>query len=419
MRHFYTVLVYLLVPFVLIRLAWRSRLRTKGNRGWAQRLGVIQPVVGERVVWLHAVSVGEVQAVAPLVRALLDRHPQYSLLLTTVTETGAARVAALFGDEVAHAYAPYDLPGAVARFLHRVQPQLAIVVETELWPNLFHACRRARIPLLLVNARLSERSLAGYRRVRRLFAGTLAAVTEIVAQERRDAERFAALGADRGRITVSGNLKFEQRISARLGAQARGLRREWGAERPVWVAGSTHAGEEEPILDVFARVRRHCPDCLLVLAPRHPQRCAALAARLRRRGLRLVLRSSGDRCDGDTALLLADTLGELPLFYAAADVAFVGGSLVPAGGHNLLEPAAAGIPLVCGPHIENFSAICERLVAAGACRRVEDADGLEAAVLDWLQDSRARRRAGEQGREVVAGNRGALATVLGIVEQYL
>lgn len=419
MRGLYTVLVYVLAPFVLIRLAWRSRAAAAERRRWPERLGMVNAAIGERVIWLHAVSVGEVQAVAPLIQALLDRHPRYSLLVTTVTSTGAARVDGLFGSQVVHLYAPYDLPGAVARFLDRIRPRLAVIVETELWPNLFHACGRAGIPLLLVNARLSERSFAGYRRARRLVSATLTAATHIVAQERRDADRFAALGVERQRITVTGNLKFEQRLPAHVPERARGLRREWGIGRPVWIAGSTHAGEEDVVLDAFERVRRECPDCLLVLVPRHPERCATLTARIRQRGYQPVLRSTGTACEADTAVLVADTLGELRLLYAAADLAFVGGSLVPAGGHNLLEPAAAGIPLISGPHVDNFADICERLVTAGACRQVVDAAGLGAAVLDWLQDAGARQRAGERGREVVTANRGALVRVLGVIERYL
>jgi 3-deoxy-D-manno-octulosonic-acid transferase len=415
----YSALLYLLAPFALIRLVWRGLRSPVSRRRWPERLGAVNAAVGERDIWLHAVSVGEVQTAVPLIRALLDRHPDCSLLVTTVTPTGAARVDALFGQEVAHVYAPYDLPGAVARFLGRVRPRLAIVMETELWPNLFQACRRKGIPLLLVNARLSQRSLAGYRRVRPLIARTLAATTAILAQGAADAERFAALGADRRRLTVAGNLKFEQRIPADRDEQVRRVRRAWGVDRPVWIAGSTHEGEEALLLDVFARVRRQFPDCLLVLVPRHPERFAAVAQRVRRRGQRLVLRSAGTACDPDTAVLVGDTVGELPLLYAAADLAFVGGSLVPAGGHNLLEPAAAGIPVITGRHVANFAAICALLEAAGACRRVRDAAGLEIAVLHWLQDGAARRAAGARGREVVAAHRGALDRVLGIVEKYL
>ena len=247
-------------------------------------------------------SVGEVQAAEPLVRALLEQHPGYSLLVTTVTPTGSARVTALFGQEVAHVYAPYDLPGAVARFFNRVRPQLAIVMETELWPNLFHCCQQRAVPLLLVNARLSERSVAGYRRVPGLVGETLAAVTAIAAQGEADAGRFESLGANPAVITVTGNLKFEQRIPPSLLERAEVLRRDWGVGRPVWIAASTHEGEDELLLDVFQQLRKQFVDCLLVLVPRHPERFDAVAALCRQQGYHTVLRSepaacfSRDRC---------------------------------------------------------------------------------------------------------------------------
>ena len=419
LRTLYTLLLYLLSPVVVLRLAWRG-LRAPGYwRRWPERFGAIEPTVGERVIWVHAVSVGEVQAAEPVIRELLDHHPEYSLLVTTVTPTGSAHATALFGAEVAHVYAPYDLSGAVVRFLDRVQPQLAIVMETELWPNLFYACSKRGIPLLLVNARLSEKSTAGYRRFPRLVSETLAAVTEIVAQGKLDAQRFESIGADPGKITVGGNLKFEQRIPHSLIEKAEVLRREWGASRPVWIAASTHEGEDELVLDVFRQVRRQLPDCLLVLVPRHPERFEAVAGLCHQRGYSVVLRSQRIPCNKDTAVFIGDTMGELPLFYAAADVAFVGGSLVHTGGHNLLEPAALGIPVVTGPNVSNFTEICDLLVAADACRKVENTAELGETVSRWLLDANERHRIGENGRRAVEQNRGALETVLGILKKYL
>jgi 3-deoxy-D-manno-octulosonic-acid transferase len=416
---FYTLLLYLLSPAVLLRLAWRGLRAPAYLRRWPERFAFIEPPLGERVIWVHAVSVGEVQAAEPLVRALLEQYGAYSILLTTVTPTGSARVTELFGNEVAHVYAPYDLPDAVARFFERVRPQLAVIMETELWPNLFHACHARRIPLLLVNARLSARSHLGYRRVRWLVHQVLGNVTQIAAQGEIDAARFIALGAEPGKVRVIGNLKFEQRISPGLLERAAVLRREWGASRPVWIAASTHEGEDELVLDVFRQLRKSFPDCLLVIVPRHPERFEAVAGLCRRRGFSVRLRSEAQPCTGDFQVFIGDSMGELPLFYAASDVAFVGGSLVRHGGHNLLEPAALGIPVVTGPHVFNFTEITRLLCIAGACRKVESVAGLERVVRGWLEDANERHAAGEYGREVVEKNRGALAAVLEMIGQQL
>jgi 3-deoxy-D-manno-octulosonic-acid transferase len=419
MRALYTALLYLLAPLVLLRLALRGLRSPEYRQCWSERFGAIYPAVGERVIWVHAVSVGEVQAAESMIRALLDLYPEYSILMTTVTATGAAHVTELFDDEVAHVYAPYDLPDVVSRFIDRVRPRLAIVMETELWPNLFRACRRKQVPLLLVNARLSDKSLAGYRRFRRLIGKTLEAVTWIAARTPLDAGRFRSLGADPDRIRVSGNLKFEQHLPADLYEKAARLRQEWGMNRHVWIAGSTHEGEDELILDVFRELRQTIPDCLLVLVPRHPERFAAVAELCRQRGYRSVLRSERQPCDADTGVFIGDSMGELLMFYAASDVAFVGGSLVDIGGHNMLEPAALGIPVVTGSHVANFSAVCELLLNAGACRLVMNASELQDTVQSWLLDAGERHRIGEQGRAVVEQNRGALATVLGMIDGCL
>jgi 3-deoxy-D-manno-octulosonic-acid transferase len=418
-RNLYTLLLYLLAPLVLLRLAWRGLRAPDYWHRWPERFGSISPALGERVIWLHAVSVGEVQAAEPLVRALLEQYPEYSLLVTTVTPTGSARVTALFGDEVAHVYAPYDLPGAVARFMQRVRPRLAVVMETELWPNLFQSCKRGSIPLLLVNARLSEKSLRGYRRVRPLVAQTLDAISEIAAQGESDAERFRSLGADPDRITVTGNLKFEQRIPPGLLERAAVLRRDWGGGRPVWVAASTHEGEDEQLLDVFGQLRGQFPDCLLVLVPRHPERFPDVAELSRAHGYATLLRSEQRPCTSATAVFIGDSMGELPLFYAAADVAFVGGSLVPHGGHNLLEPAALGVPVVTGPAVFNFTEISALLLDAGAFEQVENSAELARVVSRWLGGANDRHRVGQCGKQVVEKNRGALQAVQDMISRYL
>ena len=419
MRKFYTLLLYLLTPLVLLRLVWRGLRAPDYWRRWPERFGTIEPPLGEHVIWIHAVSVGEVQAAEPVIRALLEQRPEHSILVTTVTPTGSSRVVDMFGDDVAHVYAPYDLPGAVARFFDRVRPQLAIVMETELWPNLFHACHHRSVPLLLVNARLSARSVTGYRRVRKLVCRTLACVTEIAAQTATDAGRFESLGAAAGSISVTGNMKFEQRIPPSLLERAEVLRRDWGIGRPVWIAASTHEGEDEMLLDVFRQLRKQFSGCLLVLVPRHPERFEGVAELCRHRGYNTVLRSEQVPCTPETSVFVGDSMGELPLFYAAADVAFVGGSLVHHGGHNLLEPAALGIPVVTGPNVFNFVEICDLLLQAGACKKVETTAELLQTVSRWLEDANERHHVGQQGRQVVEKNRGALKSVMAMIDGHL
>ncbi len=414
MRFLYSLLLYLLIPLVLARLAWRG-LRNRGYwHRWAERFGFVPRLEGP-VIWVHAVSVGEVRASAPLVKALARDYPGYRILITTMTPTGSATVGELFGAAVAHCYAPYDLPTAVWRFLNRTRPRLALIMETELWPNLFHQCHKRHIPLILANVRMSEKSAHGYRRFAGFTRATLANVSRVGAQTAADAERMRALGATP--VEVTGSIKFEMDVPADLAARTAVLRSGFG-KRPVWVAASTRAGEEEQVLDAFARLREQFPGLLLVLVPRHPERFDAVAKLCQQRGLRIERRSA--RKDGvaaDTAILLGDTMGEMLLFHAAADVSYIGGSLVPLGGQNLLEAAAVGTPVVFGPHMFNFSDISRMARGRGAGRQVQDAVELAGAVADYLENPERRKAAGEAGQRMVAENRGALAKTLALLQQ--
>src|SRR3954464_8265666 len=343
MRLLYIVIAYLLAPVVLAAQAMRGFRDRSHWEGFAQRFGLGDEVQGGRSIWVHAVSVGEVQAAAPLVHALRAKFPDVPLVVTAGTATGRARARALFKD-VDVRYVPIDLPGSVRRFFARVRPRLAVILETEIWPNLYHRCGQLEVPLVMASARISPRSVKSYRRLVGLFRQALSNGIFIAAQSEQDAERFRSIGASPDRTHVVGNIKFDFGLPPNIEAQGAELRRLLGMDRPVWVAGSTHAVEEDVLLAAHRSVRARFAQALLVLVPRHPPRFAEVAAALKERGINFVTRSSGAPLSGATEVFLVDRLGELVAFYAAADVAFVGGSLVPIGGHNLLEPASLGLP---------------------------------------------------------------------------
>ncbi|HET7755623.1 MAG TPA: lipid IV(A) 3-deoxy-D-manno-octulosonic acid transferase [Steroidobacteraceae bacterium] len=422
MRFLYLLAVYLSAPIVSAMLLWRGLRDRSYWSHFGERFG-FGPRAAPGGLWVHAVSVGEVQACAGLVSALKRRYPELPVTITTFTPTGAARARALVGELAGIRYVPYDLPGAVRRFFRRVQPQLAVIFETELWPNLYRECGRRRIPLVLASARVSARSLGRYRRLGTLFRDALAQASVVAAQGAADAERFRALGAGAGSTHVTGNVKFDFELPPDIAERGRRLRMQYAPRgRPVWVAGSTHGGgEETAVLAAQRRVRAVHPAVLLVLAPRHPARCPEVAQELERAGVNFARRSQPwpARPGHEPDVLLLDSLGELLDFYAAADVAFVGGSLVPVGGHNLLEPAALGVPILTGPH--NFSAeeVARLLIARGAAAVVHDADELAAGVSALLADPAARARIGALARASVEVNRGALAKLLALIEPLL
>ncbi|MGH8457779.1 MAG: lipid IV(A) 3-deoxy-D-manno-octulosonic acid transferase, partial [Nevskiales bacterium] len=357
MRRLYSFAFYLLLPLILGYFFWRS-LREPGYRQrWRERFGRRPAGAGSAVaaggIWLHVASIGEAQAARPLVESLLKQYPRLPpLTLTCITPTGSECLRQLWGERVAHSYLPFDTPAAVTRFLDRLQPKLALVLETELWPNLYASCAARGIPLLMVSARMTETSLKSFNRFpgAGLLRETLACTAGILAQTEADAQRYRRAGAPAERVAVAGNLKFDYRLDPSLVSRAQVLREGWGAARPVWIAASTHEGEEAIVLVAHARLRERQPDLLLVLVPRHPQRFETVAGLCAKSGLSTARRSRGETGDTHSAILLVDTIGELNMFYAAADVVFVGGSLVPVGGHNLLEPAALGLPILVGPH---------------------------------------------------------------------
>ncbi|MHB1587288.1 MAG: lipid IV(A) 3-deoxy-D-manno-octulosonic acid transferase [Acidiferrobacteraceae bacterium] len=418
-RAAYSLLLWCLLPFAFVRLAIKG-VRVPGYwRGWSQRLGFI-PVRLEQSLWIHAVSVGEVRAAVPLVRALHRAYPGRPLLVTTTTPTGAEQARALLGDIAEHTYLPYDLPLAVERFLARVTPAVLLVMETEIWPVLYERCARHRIPVCLLNARLSARSFRRYRRVPGLVQDTLGHVALIAAQSDDDAARLSELGASPGRVKTTGNIKFDLDLPKDLAQQARAVRAAFSGATAVWIAASTHDGEEEVVLSTHAALRKRYPGLGLILAPRHPERAAALSRLCRRHGFTPVRRSlAGDPVIRDDALLLADTLGELPLLMAATEVAFVGGSLVPVGGHNLLEPCALGVPVVFGPHMFNFTEIARRVRRYGAGCEVPDAQGLRETIDHYLADPKRRAAAGAAGQKLILDHHGALERSLALLDPLI
>jgi len=416
MRIFYVILTYVLLP--LYALYWI--VRGLGNRSYwdrvGQRFGVGFPTLPEGSIWVHAVSVGEVQASAPLIRALQVRFPDRQILLTTVTPTGAARVRSLFGEEVCHCYIPFETPSAVNSFFRATQPALALIMETEIWPNLYRGCGLRKIPLVLVSARISPKSVKNYRRFLPLFRETLSHGILIAAQGEDDANRFLMLGASPERTWITGNIKFDIELPPDLGIRGAKLRHDLIGDRPVWIAASTHDGEEEQALDAHRIILQTMPDAVLILVPRHPERFSGVQSLLQKQNWKFVSRTSHKKLAATTEVLLGDTMGELPLFYAASDVAFVGGTLVPVGGHNLLEPGALGLPVITGPHLFNTQDIADLFADSGASQIVHNGNELAQAALPLLMDEDLAQAIGQKGKQIVESNRGALQRLLVLLE---
>jgi 3-deoxy-D-manno-octulosonic-acid transferase len=419
MRSLYTLLLYLATPMVLLYLFLRGLRDREYLRRWPERFGHFAAPGSSGGIVVHAVSMGEVNAASVMVQELRRRYPDEPLCLTTLTPTGSARVRELFGDGVFHVYAPLDLPGSVRRFLGRVRPRLLIIMETEIWPNLYHQAAASDVPILIANARISQRSISGYRRLRRLTAAALANVSRFAAQSQQDAERLIEIGAAAERVEVSGNMKFDVRMAPSLAEQGEAMRVAWGTQRVVLVAGSTHEDDEKPLLEAFSRLLPTFPDALLIVVPRHPERFARAALLARQAGLRVGLRSEGISCPAETQCFVVDAMGELTHFYAAADVAFVGGSLDATGGHNVLEPAALSKPVLVGPHTANFEDITRQLLEAGAALRVADAATLEETLRKLFNAPELRDRMGRAGYVLVQNGQGAVGRTLEMIGSLL
>jgi 3-deoxy-D-manno-octulosonic-acid transferase len=414
----YTLLLWLLLPLALLHLLWRSRRQKEYLRHWGERFGYYShrtnPDTTQPVIWIHAVSVGETRAAQPLVKALREKYPAHRIVLSQTTPTGRQAGIEIFGDSVERIYLAYDFPGAVKRFLNHWQPEFGLIMETELWPNLIVGCKQRDIPLMLVNARLSKKSARRYARVAKLTQGALTNLAGIAAQADSDAQRLQALGASN--VAILGNLKFDitpPPAQLELGAQFR----QWIGSRPVLLCASTRDGEESLILDAW--LRSPLPDALLILVPRHPQRIEDVAALVGKHGLSFQRRSEGQSIAVDTQVWLGDSMGEMFAYYAACDVAFVGGSLIDHGAQNLIEPCAVGRPVLIGPSTFNFSRAVDDAMAVHACRRVANAEELMAAAKTLMEDAALCETMSQNALKFASAHRGATARTLNWIEATL
>ncbi len=413
-RWIYTILLWLLLPYVFFHLLWRARKQPEYLKHVAERFGFFIPFSARPVIWLHTVSVGETHAAASLIRRLQQTYPGHQLLLTHTTPTGRAASEQLYGKDVLRVYLPYDYPFAVNRFLRHFRPQVGILLETEIWFNLIHFCHVEKIPLLLLNARLSEKSAARYARYPNLTRSGLHELSMVAAQSAADAARLETLGAEN--VPVMGNLKFDIQPPEKMLDLGRQLRARLG-ERKIFLAASTRAGEEEILLAALKQI--NIPDLLTVIVPRHPQRFAEVAGLLGRHGMRFQRRSDNEVIASDTQVVLGDSMGEMFAYYAACDLAFIGGSLLPYGGQNLIEACAAGKPVLIGPHTYNFAQASQLAVASGAAKRVRDAAELASNVRNLLADASQLAEMGRAGGRFANAHRGATEKALLHVQQFL
>ncbi|MGP1958864.1 MAG: lipid IV(A) 3-deoxy-D-manno-octulosonic acid transferase [Arsenophonus sp. NC-CH8-MAG3] len=416
----YQILIYLIQPIIWLGLLWRSRKSPLYRKRWCERYGFCNGKIIPGGIVLHAVSVGETLAVVPLIRALRHQYPTIPITVTTMTPTGSERVLSEFGDDVQHVYLPYDLARSVRRFLNHADPKLTIILETELWPNLIFQLKRRKIPLVIANARLSERSASRYQKLGYFIKKLLRNITLVAAQNQEDGERFITLGLPRKKLNITGSLKFDISITPELIAKVVTLRQQWVIpHRLVWIAASTHEGEESIILQAHAKLVKEFSNLLLILVPRHPERFIQAKTLTKKAKLRYICRSKNQVPNADTQVIIGDTMGELMVLYGIAHIAFVGGSLVKKGGHNPLEAAAHALPVLMGPYIFNFKDICSKLKQLDGLITVKDSESLTLTVSNLLKDKDFRLYHGRKAAEVLHENKGALQKLIKQLEPYL
>lgn len=414
-RGVYTGLLFLLLPYVIFHLLSRARRQPEYLLHWQERFGLYSIRSLRPVIWLHTVSVGETRAAALLISALQTHYPDHQILLTHMTPTGRDAGEQLYGSDVLRCYLPYDYPFAVSRFLRHFRPQLGLLLETEIWPNLIQSCSDSGVPLCLLNARLSEKSARGYARFGKLAQTSLRQLALVAAQTEDDAQRLAALGAIC--VNVMGNLKFDITPAADAFESGAALRETFGAGRVVFLAASTREGEEEKILDALQTI--NVPGLLSIIVPRHPQRFDAVANLLEQRGVQYQRRSAGQAIIPGTAVVLGDSMGEMFVYYAACDVALIGGTLLPYGGQNLIEACAMGKPVLIGPHTFNFFEVAERAVTAGAALRVADEVELARELGLLLQDSARCHAMGQAGLSFSHQHQGATGRAMVLLQRFI
>ena len=422
MRFFYTFIFYLAVPIILLRLLWRAIAAPAYAKRWSERFAFFSPLTtNKKVIWFHTVSVGEFIAALPLIR-LLQARGDVQLVVTTTTPTGSERVRASLGESVFHVYAPYDLPSVLTRFIRRTKPSLLLIMETELWPNTLAACAKRKIPSVLVNGRMSEKSSRGYEKFSGLTQPMLQNLTKALVQNKTDAERFNRIGLPVGNTEITGNVKFDLTLSEDVRTNAATLKQQWSQDGKIllWIAASTHQGEDEIILDAFAQCKKNpaLENLRLVIVPRHPERFNSVASLCTSRGFTVSRRSEKIVSD-DAHIILGDTMGELLLMFGASDIVFVGGSLVPNGGHNFIEPAVWQLPILSGTSVFNFAEVSRLLVDAGALTLVPSAGVLAQQVEILATNSAERVKRGQAASAVANENRGALAKTLNAIDAFL
>ncbi len=417
-RYLYSSLLYIVQPFIWLKLGYRS-LKAKSYRHRVSERYGFGPTLKQGGIWLHSVSVGETIASIPLVKALQAAYPQLPITITTMTPTGSEQVQKSFGESVQHCYLPYDLPCAMRRLINNINPKIAIVMETELWPNMIHQLNRRNIPVMLANGRLSARSAKGYGKVKSLVSPMLNEMSLIAAQYQADGDRYIELGLTREKLQVCGSVKFDINVSDTQRQQANELKHQWAADKPVWIAASTHAGEDEILLAAHKQLLQTVPNALLILVPRHPERFDEVAKLVANNQFRFLRKSHNEAVTADCQVIIGDTMGELMTLFGIADVAFIGGSLVERGGHNPLEPAAYGLPLIMGPHTFNFSSICTMLEDASALTTVSDEHALEEQLRIFFKDKEKASIKGKKALAVLQLNQGSLAKHLALIDQLL